>query len=59
MRRLLIQNAAVIAMGLAMPRNLIKAGHALTVYNQTRSRAEDLEPLGVKIARISFREAGL
>ena len=38
-------------MGSAMARNLIKAGHALTVYNQTRSRAEELEPLGAKIAR--------
>jgi len=33
-------------MGSPMARNLIKAGHALTVYNQTRSRAEELRPLG-------------
>jgi 3-hydroxyisobutyrate dehydrogenase-like beta-hydroxyacid dehydrogenase len=37
-------------MGLPMARNLIKAGHALTVYNRTRSRAEELQPLGTKIA---------
>ena len=33
-------------MGSPMARNLIKAGHALTVYNKTRSRAEELRPLG-------------
>ena len=33
-------------MGSAMVRNLIKAGHTLTVYNRTRSRAEGLQPLG-------------
>ena len=38
-------------MGSVMARNLIKAGHALTVYNQTRSRAEELQPLGATIAR--------
>ncbi|HZS47376.1 MAG TPA: NAD(P)-dependent oxidoreductase [Blastocatellia bacterium] len=37
-------------MGLAMARNLIKAGHALTVYNRTQSRAEEIKPLGGKIA---------
>jgi len=37
-------------MGSAMARNLIKAGHALTVYNQTKSRAEELRPLGAKVA---------
>ena len=46
-------------MGSVMARNLIKAGHALTVYNQARSRAEELQPLDATIARISFREAGL
>jgi 3-hydroxyisobutyrate dehydrogenase-like beta-hydroxyacid dehydrogenase len=44
-------------MGSAMARNLIKAGHALTVYNQTRSRAEELEPLGAKIARTAGEAA--
>ncbi len=38
------------AMGSAMARNLIKAGHALTVYNRARSRAEELQPLGAKVA---------
>ncbi len=38
------------SMGSAMATNLIKAQHRLTVYNRTRSRAEDLQPLGAKIA---------
>ena len=38
------------SMGSAMARNLIKAGHSLTVYNRTRSRAEELRPLGAKVA---------
>src|ERR1700728_1119375 len=38
-------------MGLAMARNLIKAGHSLTVYNKTIARAEQLVPLGAKVAR--------
>ncbi len=38
-------------MGRAMARNLIKAGHSLTVYNKTQSRAEELAPLGAKVAR--------
>ncbi|MDA8327332.1 MAG: NAD(P)-dependent oxidoreductase [Nitrospiraceae bacterium] len=37
-------------MGAPMARNLIKAGHTLTVYNRTRSRAEQLQPLGANIA---------
>jgi 3-hydroxyisobutyrate dehydrogenase-like beta-hydroxyacid dehydrogenase len=37
-------------MGSAMARNLIKAGHKLTVYNRTRTRAEPLQPLGARIA---------
>src|SRR5262245_338889 len=37
-------------MGSAMARNLIKAGHALTIYNRTRSRAEELQASGAKIA---------
>jgi 3-hydroxyisobutyrate dehydrogenase-like beta-hydroxyacid dehydrogenase len=36
-------------MGTGMARNLIKAGHALTVYNRTRSRAEALQDAGAKI----------
>jgi 3-hydroxyisobutyrate dehydrogenase-like beta-hydroxyacid dehydrogenase len=37
-------------MGSAMARNLIKAGHTLTVYNRTKSRAEEFRPLGAKVA---------
>jgi 3-hydroxyisobutyrate dehydrogenase-like beta-hydroxyacid dehydrogenase len=37
-------------MGSGMARNLIKAGHELVVYNRTRSRAEELQPLGAKVA---------
>jgi 3-hydroxyisobutyrate dehydrogenase-like beta-hydroxyacid dehydrogenase len=33
-----------------MARNLIKAGHDLTVYNRTRSRAEAFVSLGARIA---------
>jgi 3-hydroxyisobutyrate dehydrogenase-like beta-hydroxyacid dehydrogenase len=32
-------------MGSGIARNLIKAGHTLTVYNRTKSRAEELRPL--------------
>lgn len=37
------------SMGLPMARNLIKAGHALTVYNRTGSRAEELQALGARV----------
>jgi 3-hydroxyisobutyrate dehydrogenase-like beta-hydroxyacid dehydrogenase len=37
-------------MGQAMARNLARAGHQLTVYNRTRSRAEALSSEGVRIA---------
>jgi len=37
-------------MGLPIARNLLKAGHDLTVYNRTRSRAEDLRTSGMEIA---------
>jgi 3-hydroxyisobutyrate dehydrogenase-like beta-hydroxyacid dehydrogenase len=37
-------------MGSAIARNLIKAGHDLTVYNRTRSRAELFASLGARIA---------
>jgi len=33
-----------------MARNLAKAGHSLTVFNRTRSRAEELKQDGMKIA---------
>jgi 3-hydroxyisobutyrate dehydrogenase-like beta-hydroxyacid dehydrogenase len=37
-------------MGAAMARNLIKAGHSLTVYNRTRSRADAFASLGASVA---------
>src|SRR5947208_16548848 len=37
-------------MGSGMARNLIKAGHALVVFNRTRSRAQDLAQLGATVA---------
>jgi 3-hydroxyisobutyrate dehydrogenase-like beta-hydroxyacid dehydrogenase len=37
-------------MGSAIARNLIEAGHTLTVYNRTRSRAEAFAALGARIA---------
>jgi len=37
-------------MGSAIARNLIEAGHDLTVYNRTRSRAEAFASLGARIA---------
>ena len=37
-------------MGSAIARNLIQAGHTLTVYNRTRSRAEPFGSLGARIA---------
>ena len=38
-------------MGMVMARNLIKAGHSLTVYNKTHGRAEELASLGATTAR--------
>jgi len=38
------------SMGSGMARNLIKAGHDVTVFNRTRSRAEQLRPLGATVA---------
>jgi predicted dinucleotide-binding enzyme len=38
------------SMGAGMSRNLIKAGHDLVVYNRTRSRAEEMQSLGAKVA---------
>jgi 3-hydroxyisobutyrate dehydrogenase-like beta-hydroxyacid dehydrogenase len=37
-------------MGSAMATNLIKAGHTLTVYNRSRARADELKPLGARVA---------
>jgi len=37
-------------MGQAMARNLMRAGHQLTVYNRTRAKAEPLAHEGAKIA---------
>ena len=37
-------------MGSAIARNLIKAGHQVTVYNRTRSKAEALRPEGATVA---------
>ena len=38
------------AMGCPMARNLLKAGHEVTVYNRTRARAEELAREGAKVA---------
>ena len=38
------------SMGSGIARNLIHAGHTLTVYNRTRSRAEEFQGLGARIA---------
>lgn len=38
------------SMGSGMARNLIKAGHTLTVYNRTKSRVEALRDAGAKVA---------
>ena len=37
-------------MGTGMARNLLKAGHSVTVYNRTRSRAEQLQQAGASVA---------
>jgi 3-hydroxyisobutyrate dehydrogenase-like beta-hydroxyacid dehydrogenase len=37
-------------MGSAMAHNLIEAGHELVLYNRTRSRAEEMQPLGAQVA---------
>jgi 3-hydroxyisobutyrate dehydrogenase-like beta-hydroxyacid dehydrogenase len=37
-------------MGSAMARNLIQAGHTVTVWNRTPSRAEALKSIGAKVA---------
>jgi 3-hydroxyisobutyrate dehydrogenase-like beta-hydroxyacid dehydrogenase len=38
------------SMGLPMARNLLKAGHEITVYNRTRERAESLRTEGATVA---------
>lgn len=38
------------SMGSAMARNLLKAGHEVTVYNRTRVRAEEMAREGAKVA---------
>lgn len=38
------------AMGRPMARNLLKAGHELTVYNRTRSRSEEAAKAGAKVS---------
>jgi 3-hydroxyisobutyrate dehydrogenase-like beta-hydroxyacid dehydrogenase len=45
------------AMGQAMARNLCKAGHKVTVYNRTRSRAEALVEDGAIIANTAAEAA--
>ena len=37
------------AMGLPIARNLLEAGHGVTVYNRTRARAEELRPEGARV----------
>lgn len=37
-------------MGQPMARNLLKAGHSLTVYNRSRRRTEELEAAGARVA---------
>src|SRR5262245_61093028 len=45
------------SMGLPIARNLIKAGHKLTVYNRTKSRGEELQELGAYVATMPFEAA--
>ena len=45
-------------MGAAMARNLIKAGHRLTVYNRSRDKAEALAADGAVIADSPAEAAG-
>jgi 3-hydroxyisobutyrate dehydrogenase-like beta-hydroxyacid dehydrogenase len=37
-------------MGAAMARNLVKAGHRVTIYNRTRAKAEALATEGARVA---------
>jgi 3-hydroxyisobutyrate dehydrogenase-like beta-hydroxyacid dehydrogenase len=45
-------------MGMPMARNLIKAGHRLTVYNRTPDRAEELPASGASVAGSAAEAAG-
>ena len=45
-------------MGSGMASNLIKAGHALVVFNRTRSRARELAQLGATVAATPGEAAG-
>ena len=45
------------AMGSGMARNLIKAGHKVTVYNRTRSRADELKSDGATVAETAGQAA--
>src|SRR5919109_1573835 len=45
-------------MGQAMARNLLKAGHTVTVYNRTRSRAEASQAEGAHIANTPAQACG-
>ena len=38
------------SMGAGMSRNLIRAGHDLIVYNRTRSRSDEFQSLGARVA---------
>jgi 3-hydroxyisobutyrate dehydrogenase-like beta-hydroxyacid dehydrogenase len=44
-------------MGSPMAQNLIKAGFTVSVYNRTRSRAEELRPLGATISETPAQAA--
>jgi 3-hydroxyisobutyrate dehydrogenase-like beta-hydroxyacid dehydrogenase len=46
------------SMGAGMSRNLIKAGHDLVVYNRTRSRVQEMQRLGAKVADSASEAAG-
>lgn len=55
------QNVGVIglgAMGTPIARNLCKAGHHVTVYNRTRSRAEELAADGATVAETVYEACG-
>jgi len=45
-------------MGSAMATNLLKAGHTLSVYNRTPSRADALKPLGAPSTKLTTDENG-
>ena len=47
------------SMGAGMARRLIDAGHRLTVYNRTRSRAEPFQALGASWQIVSTTPLGV